>query len=863
MKITPQLQKIINSAMEDAGKSGHEFVTPEHLLYASLKFPPVRDLLLVCGGDVDTILTNVNSYLETKVPVAKDHTPIQTVGFQNVIERAVLHCVAAEKQELEITDVIVSMLDEPKNYCSYYLHKGGIDRLRLIEVISYIKYKCDESADLQSCIAAMLEDEQFRDGVTDAFPVRSVGASEKPSADSAKSAAGTSASSAGDGAESAEGGGAGKSARRTALERYAVDLIAEAKNGNLESFIGRDAELERTVQVLCRRSKNNPIHVGDAGVGKTAITHGLAARIAADQVPDALAGYALYSLDMGALIAGTKFRGDFEDRFKRIIDELLKKEKAILFIDEIHTIIGAGASGSGNLDASNLLKPVLTSGKIRCIGSTTFEEYARIFEKDRALARRFQKIDILEPGAADTVKILEGLKPAYEAYHGVSYTAPALAAAVDLSVQYLPDRRLPDKAIDILDEAGAYVRIHRKAANRPRTVSAAAAAGGSGTVSSAAFSAGAAFSHGAAVPRPQRKPRVTVALVEKIVSKMARIPERSVKTDERDVLRNLESVLEREIFGQDEAVSLVVQAVKRSRAGLRDPDKTAANFLFAGPTGVGKTELARALAQSLGMPLLRFDMSEYQEKHTVSRLIGSPPGYVGFEEGGLLTDAVRKEPYAVVLLDEIEKAHADIYNILLQVMDYGQLTDNQGRKADFRNAILIMTSNAGARDIGKPLIGFGGRAADGSAVREAVEKAFTPEFRNRLDAVVPFGHLDRLVAEDIVRKELRKLAARLARKKVSLEVDDACVAFLADRGYSREFGARNVARTVDSLVASALVDAVLFGKLADGGTVRCSVSGGAQTAVGGVQSAGTSGAGNTAAPADVSGAERSVTFTYA
>jgi len=545
--------------------------------------------------------------------------------------------------------------------------------------------------------------------------------------------------------------------------------------------------------------KNNPIHVGDAGVGKTAITEGLAQRIVEGTVPSLLRGYEIYSLDMGALVAGTKFRGDFEDRIKKVTDELFRKEKVILFIDEIHTIIGAGSTGGGTLDASNLLKPVLTSGKIRCIGSTTFDEYNRYFEKDHALSRRFQKIDIPEPSTDDSIAILHGLRKRYEEFHRVSFSDDAISSAVHLSALYITDRKLPDKAIDVIDEAGAHARIRGEGTHTQL-----GELGTDGATSDI-------------LPVDSR-------LVEQVVAKIARIPERTVSATENDRLRELEPVLLRAVFGQAPAIAAVVKAVKRSRAGFRAPGKPVANFLFVGPTGVGKTELARSLSSVLGIALHRFDMSEYQEKHTVSRLIGSPPGYVGFEEGGLLTDAVRKQPHAVVLLDEIEKAHTDIFNILLQIMDYATLTDNQGRKSDFRNVILIMTSNAGAREIGKPLIGFGEREVTAAVVKEAVDRTFTPEFRNRLDAVVAFGALSTDIMQSIVRKELSALQVRLNEKSVKLDVCDAAVARLAELGYSPEFGARNVARLIEDLVTTPLVDAVLFGELSSGGTARCELT---------------------------------------
>ncbi|MBQ3650580.1 MAG: AAA family ATPase, partial [Treponema sp.] len=600
-------------------------------------------------------------------------------------------------------------------------------------------------------------------------------------------------------------------------------------------------------------------HVGDAGVGKTAVTLGLAQRIVAGEVPSILKDFSVYSLDMGALLAGTKYRGDFEERLKKVTKDLLKKEKAILFIDEIHTIVGAGSVGNGALDAANILKPVLTEGKIRCIGSTTFEEYTKIFEKDRALARRFQKIDILEPSRDECVKILHGLESRYAEYHNVCYEEGSLELAVDLSLQFLPDRRLPDKAIDLMDEAGAWTRIHaeeklpaedkvsvsdkdEKAEAKKISVSSKDAIGeaekksGENTEENSAKEEPDEKMHPDEKERPAERKRPPVPVsqdtIRMVAAKAARVPLETVTTGEKEKLRSLESDLKQKIFGQNRAVESVCMAVKKARAGFRNMEKPEAAFLFVGPTGVGKTELAKVLASSLGEKLLRFDMSEYQEKHTVSRLIGSPPGYVGFEEGGLLTDSVRKEPHSIILFDEIEKAHQDIYNILLQIMDYGILTDNQGRKADFKNCMIIMTSNAGARDMEKGSVGFSGGSTfgdeknDSATLNEAVEKEFSPEFRNRLDAIITFAHLPKEITQDIARKEIKKIAERLATKDVELTATDQAVALIAEKGYSREFGARNISRTAESLIASPLVDELLFGKLSGGGKVSLGVKDG-------------------------------------
>ncbi|MBQ0167802.1 MAG: ATP-dependent Clp protease ATP-binding subunit ClpA [Treponema sp.] len=765
MKLAPQLQKVLDLALLDAKNHHHEYLTPEHVLSAALRLEAVHDLFIVCGADVESIKNGLERYLTEKVPVAEGVEPVQTLGFQRLIERAVIHCVGAEKHIVDVPDVIASMFEDPREYCTYYLTKGGLSKLRLTEVLSFSSYNSETVNPV-----AFTDDTVPNEAETDA-----TSAASPSDADSAADTAGIK--------KTTDGIPQRASDRRTFLERYTTDMVQEARKGAYDVLVGRGDEIERTLQVLCRRTKNNPIHVGDAGVGKTAVTRGIAQRLAHGKVPAPLKGFSLYALDMGALLAGTRFRGDFEDRLHRLTEELLKKEKAILFIDEIHMIVGAGSVSGGSMDASNLLKPILADGKIRCIGSTTYDEYARIFEKDHSLSRRFQKIDIAEPSQAQTEQILQGLKKRYESYHRVTYTDDALSAAVSLSVQYIRERKLPDKAIDVIDEAGAWMRLHAKKAARKRMIDRAA--------------------------------------IENVVASIAKVSASAVSSDERTKLRNLEATLASRVFGQEPAVSAVSRAVKQSRAGFRNPEKPAGCFLFAGPTGVGKTALARALADTLGFKLIRFDMSEYQEKHAVSRLIGSPPGYVGFEDGGLLTEAVRREPNSVVLLDEIEKAHSDIYNVLLQVMDYGTLTDNQGRQADFRRTIIIMTSNAGGTDLEKPLIGFGERIQTAQVIEEAVEKAFSPEFRNRLDAIIPFQHLELSVMEDIVRSEIAAIGGRLKERQVELSATDEAVTFLAKKCWSREYGARNAQRIIAAAISAPLADEVLFGALSEGGRVVC------------------------------------------
>ena len=818
MQIDRELQALLSAAYQEAKQRQHEFLTPEHILYAALYFDYPRDVLEACDVDADTIREALEEYLEDEVPtVGEEEDPSQSLGFQSVIERAVFHTEASSKEQVEIGDILVSIFDEASSHSSFFLRRAGLERVDLLEVISHGLPESPEAGRGTDESRAGEEDEDYQIEEDDE-PDERVEAED----------------------ESGEGRGR-KRKKKRALDQFTTELVAESRSGRLEPLIGREEVLERTIQVLCRRMKNNPILIGEPGVGKTAIAHGLAERIADGRVPDILKNHKLYALDMGAMIAGTRYRGDFEERMKAIMKELEKEPRVILFIDEIHTIVGAGAVSGGAMDASNMLKPALASGAIRCIGSTTFNEFKRFFERDRALARRFQRIDIEEPSYEEAVLILKGLQSRYEEHHNVQYTDEALEAAVRLSAQYINERFLPDKAIDVIDEAGAYMRMKHfrlPAADEVEEPSETGEKPSETSETGETSEAAPAGDADAGLPLVQdpvsvpaaadAAPPVTIdeAEIETVVAKIAKIPVRSVSSDEKLHLQNLNTRLREQIYGQDEAVESVVAAVKRSRAGFRNPDKPVASFLFVGPTGVGKTELARQLSEQLGVALHRYDMSEYQEKHTVSRLIGSPPGYVGYEEGGLLTDAIRKTPHAVVLLDEIEKAHRDIFNILLQVMDYATLTDNSGKKADFRNVILIMTSNAGARDIGKPLIGFGERNVTESAVNDAVENTFSPEFRNRIDKVVLFGRLDEEIVRDIVRKEILLFNEQLAERGVRLELTEAAVAWLAEQGYSPEFGARNIARTVENKVKEYFVDAVLFGELAEGGVALADVEDG-------------------------------------
>ena len=735
MKISENLNRIIMAAYAEANVRRHEFITPEHLLYACLFFDEGRDLILNCGGNPTRLKKALEKHLEETDTVAAPTRAIQSLGFQSVLERAAWHTSSAQKQTLELGDVLVSILDEKESHASFFLQREEISRLAILNYISH------GISVLSGDAGSQRQSPETHEGTT----VREE-----------------------------------KEDRTKFLRNYTVELTARARAGEMDPLIGREDILERTIQVLCRRFKNNPVHVGEPGVGKTAITEGLAQLIAKDQVPKKLRGAKIYSLDMGAVLAGTRYRGDFEERLKRIITDLQKLEKAILFIDEIHNIIGAGAVSGGSMDAGNILKPALISGKLRCIGSTTYDEYRKYFEKDGAFARRFQKVEVPEPSVDDTFRILQGLRERYETYHQVAYTEEGLRAAAELSHRYISDRHLPDKAIDVIDEAGAFTSINR-------------------------------------CDDPVDRVEIGAKQIETVVARIARIPEKSISTTEIEKLKDLEAQLKARIFGQDEAVEKVVEAVKRSRAGFREPDKPVASLLFVGPTGVGKTELARQLAATLGVPLLRYDMSEYQEKHTVAKFVGAPPGYVGYEEGGLLTEAIRKTPHAVLLLDEIEKAHADIFNTLLQVMDYATLTDNNGKKADFRNVILLMTSNAGAREIGRQTIGFEGQPINRDAVFKAVEKTFSPEFRNRLDGVVNFHSLDEAVVLKIVKKAVAEFAAQLTDKKVLFTVTDRCCDWLARRGYSPEFGAREIARLIQDKIKHFFVDEVLFGSLREGG----------------------------------------------
>jgi ATP-dependent Clp protease ATP-binding subunit ClpA len=753
VSLTKDLEATFGAAYEEARKRHHEFLTLEHVLYAMTKDRHASRILTACGGDVAALRREIDQVFEETMealPEGARRDPEQTDSFRRVLQRAAWHVQSSGRQTIEAGDILIALYREPSSQAAYLLEQNGVTRLDLMRYLSHGLGKGQEPR-------AQLPGRAGRDG--------------RDGSDGASDGAGGPGSGGDPGEEDEEGG----QPAADPLKAYTVNLVEKAAQGQIDPLIGREPELQRTIQVLCRRRRNNPIYVGEPGVGKTAIAEGLALAIHEGKVPDLLKDAVVYSLDMGALLAGTRFRGQFEERLKGVVDALKQKPKSILFIDEIHTVVGAGATMGGSMDASNLLKPALSSGEIRCIGSTTYKEYKASFERDRALERRFQRIEVGEPSVDETIKILGGLRPHYEKHHGVKYLDEALKAAAELSHKYINDRHLPDKAIDVIDEAGAADRLlgdHRKTELGPLEI-------------------------------------------EGVVATMAKVPARSVSASDEEAIAKVEPELKKVIYGQDRAIETLVTAIKLSRAGLGAADKPIGSFLFAGPTGVGKTELSKQLARVLGVEFLRFDMTEYMEKHTVSRLIGAPPGYVGFDQGGLLTDAIRKTPYAVLVLDEIEKAHPDVFNILLQVMDHATLTDNVGRKADFRHVIIVLTTNAGAREMASNAIGFGD-PADGAAAgrgKQALERMFGPEFRNRLDAIVTFDQLSPEVILRVVDKQLGELRSQLEEKKVTLELTDGARKWLAEHGFDRKFGARPMARLIQNELKKPLAEALLFGKL--------------------------------------------------
>jgi ATP-dependent Clp protease ATP-binding subunit ClpA len=765
--LSPELESAIRRALDDATRRGHEFSSLEHLLLALMGDEKTADVVKHCGGQVPRLVSKLETFLDKEVaPLPEDQRERAqpTLGFARVVQRAVNHVLGAGRSEANGSNVLVALMSEVDSHAVIFLKEEGITRL---DVVSYISH-----------------------GISKLLPAKT------PS--------------------TGGGGGARQPADEDAdeppvdpLEAFAVNLNERARAGEIDPLIGRGREVERALHVLARRRKNNPLFVGDAGVGKTAIVEGLARRIELGEAPEALRGATIYALDMGAMVAGTRYRGDFEERFKSVLRALAEKENAIVFIDELHTIVGAGAASGGAMDASNLIKPALANGKLRCIGTTTHKEYRSYIEKDRALARRFQSIEVEEPSIPETVQVLKGLRARYEEFHGVTYTDKALRAAADLSSRYLHDRRLPDKAIDLIDEAGAALKIKDNARPRGKSRGRSKGSARTSTSTSAPTSASA------------RRRVVSSKQIEAVIATMARIPPKRVASDDRERLQKLETDLKTKIFGQDQAVDRVAQAIKMNRAGLGLPQRPIGCFLFAGPTGVGKTELAKQLAETMGVSFVRFDMSEYMERHTVSRLIGAPPGYVGFDQGGLLTDAIHQAPHTVLLLDEIEKAHPDLFNLLLQVMDHGALTDNNGRKSDFRHVILIMTSNVGARELSKRLPGFGAAGGDKFGdTDEAFKRMFAPEFRNRLDAKIDFLPLDPKVMGQIVDKFVGELRGQLAERKVVLELSDAARTHLAEKGYDPMNGARPLARVLQDEIKRPLTDELLFGKLAAGGVVR-------------------------------------------
>jgi ATP-dependent Clp protease ATP-binding subunit ClpA len=735
--LSRNLEKTLHRALAYANERRHEYATLEHLLLALTEDQDAIAVLRACTVDIEKLRRELINYVDSELSNlvsthVEDAKP--TASFQRVLQRAAIHVQSSGREEVTGANVLVAMFAERENHAVYFLQEQDMTRFDAVNYISH-------------------------------------GIAKAPGRSESRRVHNT---------EEDERGDSKQKRPHDALDNYCVNLNKKARNGKIDPLIGRESEVDRTIQILCRRSKNNPLYVGDPGVGKTAIAEGLARRIVQREVPEVLQNATIYALDMGALLAGTRYRGDFEERLKAVLADLEAIAGSILFIDEIHTVIGAGATSGGAMDASNLLKPALASGAIRCIGSTSYKEYRNYFEKDRALVRRFQKIDVNEPSVEDSVKILRGLKPYYERHHKVRYTADALRAAVELSHRYIGDRKLPDKAIDVIDEVGAAQML---------------------------------------VPENRRRKTITAREVEAVVATMARIPPKSVSRDDKEILKNLDRDLKTMVFGQDKAIEALTAAIKLARAGLRDPEKPIGSYLFSGPTGVGKTEVARQLARTLGIELTRFDMSEYMERHTVSRLIGAPPGYVGFDQGGLLTDAVDQHPHCVLLLDEIEKAHADLFNILLQVMDYGKLTDHNGKSVDFRNVILIMTTNAGAADLAKPAIGFGSEVRTGDD-EEAIGRLFTPEFRNRLDATISFAALSPETIGRVVDKFILQLEEQLADRNVTIELDDGARKWLAEKGYDRLFGARPLGRVIQEHIKKPLAEELLFGRLAKGGTVR-------------------------------------------
>ncbi len=737
------LEKALHQALSLASERHQEYATLEHLLLALLEDQDAAAVMRACNVDLDMLRRNLVEYIDNELAnlatgAGEDSKP--TAGFQRVIQRAVIHVQSSGREEVTGANVLVAIFAERESHAAYFLQEQDMTRY---DAVNYISHGIAKRA-----------------GMSDARPVRGVDD---------------------DAATVEERGGEKKKA--DALEAYCVNLNEKAKKGRIDPLIGRDSEISRTIQILCRRQKNNPLLVGDPGVGKTAIAEGLAKRIVEHNVPEVLQNSTVFSLDMGTLLAGTRYRGDFEERLKQVIKEIEEFPGAIMFIDEIHTVIGAGATSGGAMDASNLLKPALASGTIRCIGSTTYKEYRQFFEKDRALVRRFQKIDVNEPTIPDAIEILKGLKPYFEEFHHVRFTTDAIKSAVELSARYISDRKLPDKAIDVIDETGASQML---------------------------------------LPEPKRRKTIGVKEIEETIATMARIPPKSVSKDDAEVLRHLDATLKRVVYGQDQAIEKVASAIKLARAGLREPEKPIGSYLFAGPTGVGKTEVARALSQAMGVELIRFDMSEYMERHTVSRLIGAPPGYVGFDQGGLLTDGVDQHPHCVLLLDEIEKAHPDLFNILLQVMDHGKLTDHNGKSVDFRNVILIMTTNAGAADLAKPAIGFGSSKRD-TDDQEAINRLFAPEFRNRLDAIVQFSGLPPEIVNHVVQKFVLQLEAQLADRNVTFDLAPEAIKWLAEKGYDERMGARPLGRVIQEHIKQPLAEEVLFGKLKKGGTVKVTV----------------------------------------